>query len=265
MNILIVGRGRVGSGLRRALRASGLHEVRSAGRNVQPSRVREADTILLAVSDDAIEPVAESVSPHLRPGAAVLHCAGARGTDLLAACEARGAAVGVMHPLVSFPSARRSPSLRGTTFTLQGSARALTVGRQVARACGARALIAQTGAPGYHAAAALVANGAAALAFVSAGVLERLGFEKRDAERAIGGLLKSVGDNVQELGVPAALTGPIARGEVGTVEAHRRAIRRFGRDALSTYDAMVPVVVRCARAAGLTPKIAAKILRETKP
>lgn len=265
MNILIVGRGRVGSGLRRSLRASGIHEVHAAGRSVRQSSVRAADTIVLAVSDPSIESVARSIAAHLSPRATVLHCAGARGTDVLEACEVRGAAVGVMHPLVSFPSARRSPSLRGTTFTIHGSRPAIGAARRIAKACGARAVVAQPGGAGYHAAAALVANGAAALAFVSVSVLERLGFEKRDAERAIGGLLRSVGENVQELGVPAALTGPIARGDAETVAAHRLAMRRLGRDALFAYDALVPVIVHCARAAGLTRSKAARILREPSP
>jgi len=265
MNILIVGRGRVGSGLRRSLRASGAHEVHAAGRSVRPSSVRAADAIVLAVDDSSIELVARSIAADLSSEATVLHCAGARGTDVLEACEARGAAVGVMHPMVSFPSTRRSASLRGTTFTVHGSRRAIGAARRIAQACGARVVVAQPGDAGYHAAAALVANGAAALAFVSVDVLGRLGFEKRDAERAVGGLLRSVGENVQELGVPDALTGPIARGEADTVAAHRLAIRRLGRDALSTYDALVPVIVRCARAAGLTRSKATKILRELDP
>ena len=265
MNILIIGRGRVGNGLRRALRASGVHEVTTAGRTFKASSLRNADVIVLAISDRSIESVAQAISESLAPGAVVLHCAGARGTDILQACEARGAAVGVMHPLVSFPSSRRSPSLRGTTFTVHGSPRAVTSARRIAKACGARAIGAPTGDPAYHAAAALVANGAAALAFVSAGVLERLGFERRDAERAIGGLLETVGENVQELGVPAALTGPIARGEAETVDAHRSALRRKGRDALAAYDALVPVIVRCARAAGLTRSKATEILDRSRP
>jgi predicted short-subunit dehydrogenase-like oxidoreductase (DUF2520 family) len=169
-----------------------------------------------------------------------------------------------MHPLVSFPSKRGNPSLRDTTFTVNGSRRAIGTSRRIAQACGARVVVAQTRDTAYHAAAALVANGAAALAFTSVGVLEGLGFDKRAAERAIGGLLKSVGENVQSLGVPGALTGPIARGEAAAVANHRRALRSGHRDALSAYDAVVPIIVKCARAAGLSPAKASKILRASK-
>jgi len=264
MNILIIGQGRVGSALRRSLESNEEHAVVAAGRRWKPSIVQQADAVVLAVSDDSIEVVAEKVAPDLRSSATVLHCAGARGVDELRACEAQGAAVGVLHPLVSFPSTRGNPNLRGTTFTVNGSRRAIAMGRRIARTCGARAVVAQTGDARYHAAAALVANGAAALAFVSIGVLEGLGFDKRAAERAIGGLLQSVGENVQSLGVPGALTGPIARGDAGAVADHRRALRRVSPNTLSAYDAVVPIIVRCARAAGLSQSKASKILRTRK-
>lgn len=264
MNILVIGRGRVGTALRRALDGSAQHRVVAVGRRWRPSSVHDAEAVVLAVPDDSIELVAEKIAPDLQPGATVLHCAGARGVEELRACEARGAAVGIMHPLVSFPSTRSNPSLRGTTFTVNGSRRAIATARRIARACGARVVVAQTGDARYHAAAALAANGAAALAFVSVGVLEGIGFDKRAAERAIGALLQSVGENVQSLGVPGALTGPIARGEAEAVAHHRKALRRVGRDALLAYDAVVPVIVKCARASGLSQANASKILRTTK-
>jgi predicted short-subunit dehydrogenase-like oxidoreductase (DUF2520 family) len=70
-----------------------------------------------------------------------------------------------------------------------------------------------------------------------------------------------VGQNVQRLGVPDALTGPIARGEPDTIAAHRSALRKTKRSALRAYDAVGPVVVECARAAGLSKAKATAILR----
>ncbi len=264
MNILIIGRGRVGRGLRRSLESAAAYPVVAVGRHWKRSNVKHADALILAVSDDSISLVAEQIAPDLKPGATVLHCAGARGPEALGACKARGAAVGVMHPLVSFPSTRDNPSLEGTTFTVNGSRRAVAASRRIARACGARVVVAETSNPAYHAAAALAANGAAALAFVSVGVLEHIGFDKRAAERAIGGLLKSVGENVQHVGVPEALTGPIARGDATTVAHHRLALRKIGRDARSAYDAVVPIIIQCARAAGLSSAQASKIRRASK-
>jgi predicted short-subunit dehydrogenase-like oxidoreductase (DUF2520 family) len=262
MNVLIVGRGRVGRGLGRALRLVDEVNVKLAGRRVAPLALNEAHVVVLAVPDDAIEGVAVDVAPELSTGAVVLHCAGSRGTDVLAACEARGCAVGVMHPLVSFPSKRATPSLGGTTFTLHGSPRAVSTARRLASWCGARAVVANTKDAAYHAAAALTANGAVGLAFAAVEVFERLGFERRDAERAVGGLLRTVADNVAELGVPGALTGPIARGEPETIARHRGALRRRSKRALSAYDAVLPVIVHCARAAGLPARKAREIIAQ---
>jgi len=262
MNVLIIGRGRVGRGLARALSSDDDTKVELDGRRTPAAHLADADVIVLAVPDAAIEAVATQIAGELSPKSAVLHCAGARGTDVLAACEERGCAVGVMHPLVSFPSKRSAPTLAGTTFTVDGVPRAVSAARTLAKRCGARAVEAKTGDPAYHAAAALTANGSVGLAFAAVQVLERLGFERRDAERAVGGLLRTVADNVQELGVPAALTGPIARGEPATVARHRSALRRRGRRALSAYDAVLPVIVRCARAAGLPARTANEILSQ---
>ncbi len=264
MRALLVGRGRVGSGLRAALGKSPDLEVRTLGRAISPAAVRSADIIVLAVSDAAIADVAEAIAPHLRRGAVVVHCAGARGVDELRVCRARGAAVGVMHPLASFPDPRRHPRLDGTTFVVNGSRHAITACRRLASACGARVVVARTGDPAYHAAAALAANGAAALALASVSILERLGFGRRAAEHAIGGLLETVGRNVQALGVPEALTGPIARGEPETIKRHRKALRRVSRPGLAAYDAVTPLIVACARAAGLDRSVAEALLRETE-
>ena len=260
MNVLVVGRGRVGRGLVRALDAADEVSVELGGRRIAKARVAGADVIVLAVPDDAIEAAAIVVARDVSAGAVVLHCAGSLGTGVLSACEASGCDVGVMHPLVSFPSKRGTPSLEGTTFTVQGTPRAVSAARSIAQRCGARVVSAKTGDPAYHAAAALAANGAVGLALAAVEVLEELGFGRRDAERAVGGLLRTVADNVHDLGVPGALTGPIARGEPETIVRHRKALRRRGKHALASYDAILPVIVRCARAAGLPARKAKEIL-----
>ena len=76
MNILLIGRGRVGKALRRALEASGQHSVVAVGRRWKRPSVQRAEAVVLAVPDDAIELVAERLAPDLRPGAPL--CGGQR-------------------------------------------------------------------------------------------------------------------------------------------------------------------------------------------
>lgn len=213
-----------------------------------------AEVVVLAVPDAAIESVARRVLDRTdaeRPPV-VLHCAGALGTEAYGRLPERfpTVAFGAMHPLVSFAHPKRPPPLAGTCFAVAGAPRARRAARRLARACGATAI--GTGpdgihGPAYHAAAALLANGSAALAFVGVGLLRELGLSKRGSEKALGSLLRSVAHNVETLGVPRALTGPVMRGDHATVRRHRRALGR-STDARRAYDALVPVIERCAEA-----------------
>lgn len=257
--VAVLGRGRLGRGLHRALSRAGVDATLASGRATAPRTVRAADVLVLAVPDDRIAEAASRLSPWLRPGAVVLHCAGARGPSELSACRTAGAAVGVLHPLASF--ATRPRDLGGATFVLAGDARAVAAGRRLARAVGARALLADVHGPAYHAAAALVANGAAALAAAGVEVLERVGIARRDAERALGGLLRTVADNVEAVGVPASLTGPVARGDAATVAGHRAALEATAPAVRPVYDALAPVILSVALAAGLSASGADAIRR----
>ncbi len=221
-----------------------------------------ATLVVITVSDPAIEPVARALSQRIEAGTVVLHTAGSLGADVLATCRDVGAHVGVMHPLVSFADAKRLPLLEGSTFVIDGDRAAVAAAMRIAKALGARALIANVHGPAYHAAAALAANGAAALAAVAVDIMERKGLSKRDAEKAIGALLRSVGENVERIGVPAALTGPIIRGDAATVRVHREALERIDANARETYDAIGPAILECAIRAGLAPERARAIADE---
>lgn len=261
MNITILGRGRVGRGLKKAL-ADTPHAVISSSARRPSRRALEApDVVVLAIPDAAIAATARALAPRLARGTVLLHCAGARGVDELAPAAAAGLETGAMHPLVSFAVPGRPPSVAGTTFAIQGTPKAIARAKAVARAAGARPLVAPLHGAAYHAAAALVANGAAALAAAGARVLIGLGVDRRDAERALGALLRSVADNVERVGVPDALTGPIMRGDAGTVRAHRSALADDPAS-LAAYDSVGQTILTCARAAGLPKRQANEVHRQ---
>lgn len=241
MKLAILGRGRVGQGLARAL-ARTKHSARVLpGRAV--SHVTEK-TIVLAVPDPAIASVAARLD--LRSTQVILHCSGSLGPEVLP-----GTSRGVMHPLASFADPTRPPSLKGTSFLIAGDPRAVKRAKSLAKALRARPVLAPVHGPAYHAAAALSANGAAALAAVAVRVLAEIGLEEADAQRAIGALLRTVGENVERVGVPQALSGPIIRGDDGTVSRHRIALEAIDPEARAAYDAVAPAILDCARRAGL--------------
>ncbi|MDH5493099.1 MAG: DUF2520 domain-containing protein, partial [Myxococcales bacterium] len=99
---------------------------------------------------------------------------------------------------------------------------------------------------------------AAALASVGIGILRGLGLGGAEASRAVAGLLHSVAENVDRIGLPSSLTGPIARGDAHTVRRHREALRASPA-ALDAYDRIGPLILNCAREAGLDEEAAARI------
>lgn len=293
MNALrILGRGRVGKGLHRALAGPGTE--------LLPGQTRTTgDIFILAVPDAAIADALRRLAPE-NPEAVFLHCAGAVSLRQLQDVLGNHAPahLGAMHPLVSFADPDDPPELRGTCFAIAGSPKALQVARELTARCGAHALIASTdpsdsaedrlaqdrpaqdhsahgnhvpsdeggnlehGLLGarYHAAAALMANGAAALANAGVALLRDQGVAQHDAERAMAGLLRSVAENVAKVGVPAALSGPIMRGNADTVASHREALSDTA-EGLAAYDAIAPIIVACAAAQGLSPEAIAAVNR----
>ncbi|MFQ5935474.1 MAG: DUF2520 domain-containing protein [Acidiferrobacterales bacterium] len=261
MNVVIVGRGRVGTGLAQGMREASIKCQLVHGQQPPEDVIAKADTVILAVPDAAIRKCAQHIAGWPQAHTSVLHCAGARGADELEPCRRAGAHVGVMHPLVSFADANQPPALRGTTFVAAGDARAIEAIQHLADAVGAHTLVAPIHGPAYHALAALVANGTVGLANAAVPMLQQLGIARREAEQAVAGLLKTVAENIEHLGVPKALTGPMARGDAAAVSAHRAALMQTATGVASAYDAIAPLVLRCAIDQGL-PAARAEQIRE---
>jgi predicted short-subunit dehydrogenase-like oxidoreductase (DUF2520 family) len=99
----------------------------------------------------------------------------------------------------------------------------------------------------YHAAAGLVANGAAALAAAGAYLLRQGGVDAVTAGKMLGPLLRSVGDNVESLGLPLALTGPVRRGDASAVGRHLEVIRSRAPELVPLYVELVRAQLPMAR------------------
>jgi predicted short-subunit dehydrogenase-like oxidoreductase (DUF2520 family) len=254
MRVAVIGRGKVGRAFQRALARADLSPL-SLGRKLPGSL--DADLVLLAVPDAQIASLASRLM--VSPRSCVLHCAGARGLDELEPLRAQGAAIGVLHPLISFASAKHPPALYGATFTTFGDRRAVNAARKLARVLGARALV-LSGPPGaaYHAAAALLANGAVALAAQASAMLAAVKIPQPEREHALAGLLASVAENIAQVGLPAALTGPVVRGDVDAVRRHLAALPP---KRAAAYAAVLPLIVATAREAGLTAQQARAFTR----
>ncbi len=258
MNVCVLGRGKLGTALARALSRAGMEVSHVRAR--PPWRVLpRAQVYLLAVPESAIAPLAVALAPRLPRGASVFHCAGSRSHEELAPLRHEGAAIGVLHPLVSFADRRAPPPLAGASFVFQGDQAARRHARKLARALDAQLLEGDVVGPAYHAAAALVANASVALAWSGARILVALGLSERQADAALAGLMASVAHNIRRVGLPRALTGPVARGDDRTVQAHLDALRALDPSSAATYASVLPLVVACAQGAGLPDRTARKL------
>jgi predicted short-subunit dehydrogenase-like oxidoreductase (DUF2520 family) len=188
---------------------------------------RGAALVLIATPDRALEQVLGTAEPAIEPGALVVHLAGSRGIDVFAGLLERrtGVRVGALHPLQSFPSATVGlERLEGAWAAVAGDPAVA----DLARALGMRPFeLADSDRGRYHAAAVVASNHLVALL----GQVERLAATCAVPFEAFGPLVLASVQNAFTLGPADALTGPVARGDLGTVEQHLRDLDPAERDA----------------------------------
>jgi predicted short-subunit dehydrogenase-like oxidoreductase (DUF2520 family) len=269
--VAVIGGGRVGLSLARALVRSG-RTVAVLGRTaralpaplepvtvVWEPAIASADLVLIAVPDDAIDEVARAIARGGAVGAShvVLHTSGLHDRTALAALDSSDAALGSWHPLQTFSGPRGEPGgLAGSPVAIEGDQRALAGGRELAALLHLRPVVEIPAEHKvlYHAAAVLASNYLVVLADMAT----------RLARRAVGEpvpdtfflplmrrALTHLGD-----GPGAALTGPIARGDAGTVALHLAALQEPER---GVYLALARATLQLAIRSGLNPQAAAKI------
>lgn len=224
-----------------------------------------ADVTLLAVPDREIESVAAQVAGGgaLKRGSVVAHLAGGLPSSILGAVRASGASVGCCHPLQTFADVDTAVRLLPETyFFLEGDAAALDVLVALATSIGGRPVrMAAEGKALYHAGAVAASNFVVALMDYAVRLLTASGVPHDEALPALLPLLEGTVRNLKALGIPKALTGPIARGDALTVERHIEALGRAPGDLLRLYRELARKNVEVALRKGtLTQAQAERIL-----
>jgi len=189
-------------------------------------------------------------------GRIVLHTSGATPDAVLSPLRRRGAAVGRLHPLRSFPRHAAPPdSLHGIWFALSGDRAAMTAGRRLAHLLGGRAFPLRRGEEAaYHLSAVLASNLVVALAAEAARLAPRFGTTPGTALRRLGPLLRGTVREIETGGAARALTGPVARGDAEAVAAQLALLRGRAREiyrllSLAALDLAAPRLSRSRRAA----------------
>ena len=273
LGVGVVGAGRVGAVLGSALRAAGHAVVGASGISAEsleridtllpgvpvldvPQVVERAELVLLTVPDAALADLVVGLAElgRWQPGQIVLHTAGALGTAVLEPARAMGAIPLALHPAMTFTGTSMDLGrLTGCTVAVTAPAPVLPIGQALVVEIGGEPLVvAEADRPLYHAALAHGANHLVVLVAQAAQALAAAGVEAPD--RALGPLLHAALDGALRTASSAAagtaaasagvagLTGPVVRGDVGTVAAHLRVLTALAVRESSAGD--VPGVYR---------------------
>jgi predicted short-subunit dehydrogenase-like oxidoreductase (DUF2520 family) len=250
-SVFIVGAGVVGTALAARLGRGGVPVIGLHGRQI-PASFSQADIGIIAVRDELIPEVAARLNGDglLRPNQILLHTSGAHpAASALAAARPHVRAVGTLHPLLSFADARAAvDGGQALAFGIEGDEPARAAAELLARALGARSVVLDGASlPLYHAGAVVASNFVVALADVARRLLVTAGVPADQALPALIPLLASVVQNLETLGLPGALTGPVQRGDASTVEQHLRALEARAPETVELYRLLGRDVLRLAR------------------
>jgi predicted short-subunit dehydrogenase-like oxidoreductase (DUF2520 family) len=222
-SLAIIGRGRVGGALATALRGAGNHVVGPLGRGERPA---EVEAVLLCVPDAEIADAAAAVAP----GPLVGHCSGATGLDVLTPHEAFS-----LHPLMTVTA--HGASFAGAGAAIAASTpRGRRLARELASSIGMHPVkVDDEDRAAYHAAASIASN----FLVVLEGAAERLAATAGVDRGLLEPLVRATIENWAALGAERALTGPVARGDEGTVQRQRAAVADRTPELLALFDALV--------------------------
>jgi predicted short-subunit dehydrogenase-like oxidoreductase (DUF2520 family) len=216
---------------------------------------------IVAVSDSALPEVARRMASTPGSSAIVVHTCGAAGADILEPLRALGWACGVLHPLQTVPTPEQGiHHLVGAVFGVGGDQAAVSWADALVQSLGGRSLrIRADRFPLYHAAAVLAGNGMFALLEAATSMMAEAGLADAEALDVLGPLCRSSLSNALLPDAAMRLTGPVARGDVATVEAHLAALSESTPEAAALYTTMSAWLLRVARQRGLRPGVAQEL------
>jgi len=227
----------------------------------------ECDTVFVTTPDGAIPVVVSALA--WRAGQEVLHCSGADSLQPLEPARKSGAHVGAFHPLQTFAGVQQAlDNLAGSTFAIEAEEPLLSRLKQMAEDLAGRWVVLKSeDRVLYHAAAVMACNYVVTLVKLATDLWATFGVSQSDATRALLPLLKGTLNNVGSVGLPNCLTGPIARGDDGTIRKHLDAIAKTAPQLLSTYRELgrqtIPISISKGKVDGEAVEKMKRLLSQT--
>jgi predicted short-subunit dehydrogenase-like oxidoreductase (DUF2520 family) len=197
--------------------------------------VDDCALVFISTPDDAIQQVATALT--WRAGQGVVHCSGATSLDVFAHPVRQGAVPGAWHPFQAFATVENAvQSLPGTTFGIEGNEAMRASLATMTRAIGGQPVFLNAEDKVlYHLTAVMMGNLLTGLAATAAQLWEGLGQQRADGVQAIVPMMQSVTHNLAATGLPAAVTGPYVRGDLGTIRKHLETLRLRAPAVLPLY------------------------------
>jgi predicted short-subunit dehydrogenase-like oxidoreductase (DUF2520 family) len=213
-----------------------------------------AEMVFITTPDDVIGQVCSEV--HWHKGQSVLHCSGAHSVDILEPAKRLGAAVGSFHPLQTLADVDQAiANLPGSAFGLEAEEPLLSTLKALSSLLNGNWV--QLG-PGdkvlYHAAAVFACNYLVTLVKLAVDLWKGFGVSSKEATGALLPLLRGTLNNIDSIGLPNCLTGPVARGDLGTIERHLKALGAENSSLLTTYKELGLQTIPIALAKGKVNK-----------
>ena len=280
----IVGCGRVGTALGRYLTEAGYKlagladkdlsfakraaDIIGAGHFTQVSWeiTDKADIVFITTPDGLINEACQEIAGNggFRKNAIVLHCSGAHPSTILSPAKNSGAFIGSMHPLQSFAAGETEKSpFKGIVISVEGDREAVEAAQEIATDFGAISVMIRTEAKTlYHAAAVVASNYLVTLLDLAFRLIEEAGISQSDAYKVLSPLVDGTLSNIEKVGIQEALTGPIARGDVETVERHLDDIGSKIPDLVPLYKMLGLHTINIAKARGALSESAEQALKK---
>ncbi|MFN2570188.1 MAG: Rossmann-like and DUF2520 domain-containing protein [Gemmatimonadales bacterium] len=271
----LIGPGRAGVGLALALAQAG-YSVCLHGRKKKslpapltltisdgttpPPWIGDVQVVILAVRDDAITPLADSLATvrAITERHVVLHLSGAQGQEALGPLVSTGAALGSFHPLQTIVEPERTPQrLTGAWVAVEGMPRAVEAGEQIAGDLGMHPFrIATKAKPIYHAGAVFASNYLVVVEAVAQRLLRHAGLSDADAWAALRPLVEGTFENLSRHEPREALTGPVVRGDTATIVRH---LQSLAVDDAKLYRALGRAALELAQKQGMDETTGANV------
>lgn len=254
--ITVIGAGKVGSALAILLQKKGYRVAAIASGTPDSARklaarvncpafenpaqaAGKADLVLVTTPDRKISSVSAAIAAGggYKPGQVVAHTSGAHPSGELTGAREAGALALSIHPLQSFAEVQGAmENLPGSYFALEGDPLALELGEKIVLDLQGKSFVIKARDKAlYHAAACVASNYLVSVLHLAAGLYQNFEFSKEEALEALFPLIRGTIENIRRSGPVQALTGPVARGDIPTIEGHLRAMENIAAHERELY------------------------------